>query len=265
MSQGGLLVLREPSESWGRRDRIRSQIRGVMEQLEEVLTELKDVARELREVVSHIDRLTADIDLDLDVLELTVVSSSSSSDRRPNDMHTFDPFSDGRLSDKSNLAHLLDGPRLCSAGQASAVGTARRAGTDELDMRKGHGSPSTSGPFYQINGGNFCTPNSPLRTPYSPATSWVSREDREMYHALCCDDDDDFEDESVGMRLSRLSSNDSVFSSSPPRPRRVEALTPKTARKYQYSPGLREKALRSCSTQTVSDKSTQTTATSEKV
>lgn len=77
------------------------------------------------------------------------------------------------------------------------------------------------------------------------------------HHALCCDDDD-FDEESGGRRSSRFSSSDSVFSSSPLRPLRSGALTPRSVRKYHVSPGLKKKALRSCSTQTVSDKSTQT-------
>ncbi|KAG5273721.1 hypothetical protein AALO_G00154720 [Alosa alosa] len=77
--------------------------------------------------------------------------------------------------------------------------------------------------------------------------------DREL-HALCCDDDDDDDEEEVegrssGLRSSRLSSSDSVFSSTPPpRPLPLATLTPSQRRRTQ----------RSCSTQTVSDKSTQT-------
>lgn len=104
-----------------------------------------------------------------------------------------------------------------------------------------------------------------LNGPTWTNASWLFGRKEEMlscdsieHHALCCDDDD-FDVESGGRRSSRFSSNDSVFSSSPLRPLRVGAVTPRSVRKYDMSPGLKKKSLRSCSTQTVSDKSTQTT------
>ncbi|XP_076154969.1 uncharacterized protein LOC143138360 [Alosa pseudoharengus] len=182
---------RVSERSGGRRQRIRSHMREVMEQLEYVLAELKDVARELQEVVGQIDKLTGDMPLDADTDQSIAASSSCSSER---------------------------GPR------------------------------------------GSC-PNSPRGSFSSPIGSWVSvfrdsrrLSDREL-HALCCDDDDDDDDEeevegrSSGLRSSRLSSSDSVFSSTPPpRPLPLATLTPSQRRRTQ----------RSCSTQTVSDKSTQT-------
>lgn len=104
-----------------------------------------------------------------------------------------------------------------------------------------------------------------LNGPTWTNASWLFGRKEEMlscdsieHHALCCDDDD-FDVESGGRRSSRFSSSDSVFSSSPLRPLRSGAVTPRSVSKYDMSPGLKKKSLRSCSTQTVSDKSTQTT------
>ncbi|XP_076863376.1 uncharacterized protein LOC143515190 [Brachyhypopomus gauderio] len=102
---------------------------------------------------------------------------------------------------------------------------------------------------------------------YSPTASWLfdSRKtqccDKTLYHALCCDDDDDdddLEEENCGGRSSRFSSSDSVFSTSPSRPVRPPALLSGSAHKWQMKPGPSKATLRNRSTQTVSDKSTQT-------
>ncbi|XP_048015514.1 inhibitory synaptic factor 1 [Megalobrama amblycephala] len=221
MFHGTALGPIEPSKSPDRRAEIRRHIKMVMEQLEEVLAELKDVAKELREVVAQIDKLTADIDLDSED-DLTVVCCSE--DRG-------DLLHNETLSDNLLLHNPLRNPT-----------TAKK---QELDL-------------YRRSCGDLPALNGPLKAPNSPKASWlfgsggrIHSYDKTLYHALCCDDD--YDEERGGLRSSRLSSTDSVFSSSPPR-----FLTPRCKRKTYSSPDSKKRALRSCSTQTVSDKSTQT-------
>ncbi|KAL7867913.1 hypothetical protein SRHO_G00092970 [Serrasalmus rhombeus] len=238
MFQSTLLGPLSLTDGPDRRQCIRSHIRMVMEQLEEVLIELKDVARELREVVTQIDKLTAGIDLDTEddpeEDRVTLACSSSSSERVLGDLFKAEAFSNNH-----DLHHLLYYPLLDTAKRQETV-------------------------LHRRSCGDLPALNGPIKVSYSPKASWlfgsgekIHHCDKALYHALCCDDDD-FDEESGGRRFSRFSSNDSVFSSSPPRPLRVEALTPRSARKCHLSPGSKKKVLRSCSTQTVSDKSTQT-------
>ncbi|XP_018947138.2 inhibitory synaptic factor 1-like [Cyprinus carpio] len=216
----------EPSQSPDRRAEIRRHIKMVMEQLEEVLAELKDVAKELREVVAQIDRLTSDIDLDSDD-DLTLVCCSED---------LGDLLHNETLSDN----HLLHNPLL------DTVRNPTTAKKQELEL-------------YRRSCGDLNAPKNPQKAPNSPKASWLFGSggrlhyyDKTLYHALCCDDDY-YDEDRGGMRSSRLSSSDSVFSSSPPR-----FLTPRCNRKTYASPDSKKIALRSCSTQTVSDKSTQT-------
>lgn len=104
-----------------------------------------------------------------------------------------------------------------------------------------------------------------LNGPLWPSASWLFGRRDEMYscdraehHALCCDDDD-FSD-AGSRKASRFSSSDSVFSSPAPQPLRLGVLTPRSVHNYHLSPASTKKAMRSCSTQTVSDKSTQTSS-----
>ncbi|XP_059402596.1 inhibitory synaptic factor 1-like [Carassius carassius] len=224
MFHGTVLGPLEPSQSPDGRAEIRRHIKMVMEQLEEVLAELKDVAKELREVVAQIDKLTSDIDLDSDD-DLTLVCCNE--DRG-------DLLHNETLSDN----HLLHIPLL------DTVCNPTTAKKQEL---------------YRRSCGDLPALNGPLKAAKSPKASWLFGSggqlhyyDKTLYHALCCDDDDYTEDRS-GMRSSRLSSTDSLFSSSPPR-----FLTSRCNRKTYSSLDSKKIALRSCSTQTVSDKSTQT-------
>ncbi|XP_055049300.2 inhibitory synaptic factor 1 [Misgurnus anguillicaudatus] len=204
-------------ESPDRRAEIRRHVKMVMEQLEEVLAELKDVAKELREVVAQIDKLTSDIHLDPED-DLTFTCCSEDHMRSPDDLFHAGMFSS--IRDLSKHVPLLDP-------------TAARKRERNV---------------YHKSCGDLPGLNGPLKPQDNLKASWlygsggrIHYYDKTLYHALCCDDDDDDEDRG-GMRSSRLSSTDSVFSSSP------RLLTPTSVRK----------AHRSCSTQTVSDKSTQT-------
>ncbi|XP_051545789.1 inhibitory synaptic factor 1-like [Myxocyprinus asiaticus] len=220
------------SQSLDRRAEIRRHIKMVMEQLEEVLTELKDVAKELREVVAQIDKLTSDIDLDLED-DLSLVCCSEDHGRSLGDL-----FHTETLSGNHDLSRLCHNPLLDTVRNTTTVKNR------ELDL-------------FRRSCGDLPALNGPLRAPNSPKASWLFGSGRRIqyydktYHALCCDDD--YNEDRGGLRSSRLSSTDSVFSSSPTR-----FLTPRSTRKTYSSPDSKKIALRSCSTQTVSDKSTQT-------
>ncbi|XP_056595711.1 inhibitory synaptic factor 1 [Triplophysa dalaica] len=213
-----------------RRAEIRRHIKMVMEQLEEVLSELKDVAKELREVVAQIDTLTSDITLNPED-DLTSTCCSKDHGTTPDDL-----FHTEMLSD--NLELLLHNSLL------DAVRKPTTARTQDLDPCR-----RSCGDLPALNG--------PLKFPDSPKACWlygsggrINYYDKMLYHALCCDDDDD--ENGGGLRSSRLSSTDSVFSPSP------RFLTPTSVRKTYSRLDLARGAQRSCSTQTVSDKSTQT-------
>lgn len=174
--------------------------------------------------MDQIDKLTAYIVLDTEEDKLTLACSRHSSERVLGNLLKVETS-----SESNGLTHLLNNT-LCHSAKIK---------------------------------GRSCGDLPALNGPTWSNASWLFGRRQEMrscdsveHHALCCDDDD-FDEESGGRRSSRFSSSDSVFSSSPLRPLRV-ALTPRSARKYHLSPGLKKKALRSCSTQTVSDKSTQT-------
>lgn len=185
--------------------------------------------------MGQIDSLTAYIDLDTEEEteddKRTLDCSRNSSENALGNLLKVEAY-----SDSNGLTHLLHNS-LCDSAKIKVPGLCRRSCGD---------LPVLNGPTWSN-------------------ASWLfgRREDMHScdsvdHHALCCDDDD-FDEESGGRRFSRFSSSDSVFSSSPLRPLRSAALTPSSVRKYHLSPDLRKKALRTCSTQTVSDKSTQTT------
>ncbi|MCI4379455.1 hypothetical protein PGIGA_G00228490 [Pangasianodon gigas] len=291
----------EPSEIPSQRERIRSHMKMVIEQLEGILIELKDVAKELREVVGQIDKLTADFDFDPEPDEWTVAtaSSTSSSERGLTEAFRLDFLGHDVLSDAWDF---------CGYRK-----TAREE--DELLEEEEPGSSASATPtptvntYSQMNGG-LPIPNGPLMvTPdssseeassstHSQKTSRTSgtRErvrfsDKVLYHALCCDDDDEDEPEEeeggededkVDCGMPDTDSEPSPLASSPipplssskcsttlhkwretssagPSPVKMAMLGPHTLpRKGPLKPGSRKKLLRNSSTQTVSDKSTQT-------
>ncbi|KAK7913453.1 hypothetical protein WMY93_013664 [Mugilogobius chulae] len=293
---------RDTSETPSPRERIRSHMKMVIDQLEGILKELKDVAKELREVVGQIDKLTSDFDFDLEPDDWTVATASSTS------------------SSERGLDVLSDSWEFCSYLEAAGVASRRAASlggeqTGDAQSEMGRGTiptqtitppPSTASVYSQMNGG-LPIPNGPrIITPdssseeassstHSHKTSRTSgtRErvrfsDKILYHALCCDDDDDDEAEEEQEDLqedkSRCATPDSDSEPSvltaPVTPKRsssehslvhnclepsyvsspVKGITgPHTLpRKGFQNPSCRKKLLRNSSTQTVSDKSTQT-------
>ncbi|KAF3686823.1 UPF0583 protein C15orf59 -like protein [Channa argus] len=298
---------RDTSETPSPRERIRSHMKMVIDQLEGILKELKDVAKELREVVGQIDKLTSDFDFDLEPDDWTVAtaSSTSSSERGLGEAFRLDFLNADVLSDSWEFCSYLE-----AAGAA-----ARRAGEQPGDLRPelGRGTiptqtqapsqpPTTASVYSQMNGG-LPIPNGPhIITPdssseeassstHSHKTSRTSgtRErvrfsDKILYHALCCDDDDEEEQEELQEDKSGYATPDSdtepsllassvapkrsssehsllhncldpLYISSP-----VKGMTGAHTlpRKGLLNPSCRKKLLRNSSTQTVSDKSTQT-------
>ncbi|KAL7878400.1 hypothetical protein AOLI_G00093740 [Acnodon oligacanthus] len=303
MSKSGAPA-REPSETPSQRERIRSHMKMVIEQLEGILKELKDVAKELREVVGQIDKLTSDFDFDLEPDDWTVAtaSSTSSSERGLGEAFRLDFLSQDVLSDSWDF---------CSYLEASSATGQKTPRDEELEEETGRSAsttptPATASVYSQMNGG-LPIPNGPLivtpdssseeasSSTHSQKTSRTSgtRErvrfsDKILYHALCCDDDEDEaeervdEDDKVDCGTPDTDSEPSPLACSPvpplsssehsqtlhnfretssagPSPIKMAVLGPHTLpRKGLLNPGCRKKLLRNSSTQTVSDKSTQT-------
>lgn len=299
---------RDTSETPSPRERIRSHMKMVIDQLEGILKELKDVAKELREVVGQIDKLTSDFDFDLEPDDWTVATASSTSSSERGLGEAF------RL-DFLNADVLSDSWEFCSYLEAAGVATRRAASlggehTGDAQSELGHGTiptqttnpPPTASVYSQMNGG-LPIPNGPrIITPdssseeassstHSHKTSRTSgtRErvrfsDKILYHALCCDDDDEEEQEDLQEDKSGCATPDSDIEPSvlttPLTPKRsssehsllhnclepsyvsspLRGITgPHTLpRKGLQNSSCRKKLLRNSSTQTVSDKSTQT-------
>ncbi|KAM8876890.1 inhibitory synaptic factor 1 isoform 1-T2 [Synchiropus picturatus] len=295
---------RDTSETPSPRERIRSHMKMVIDQLEGILRELKDVAKELREVVGQIDKLTSDFDFDLEPDDWTVAtaSSTSSSERGLGEAFRLDFLNADVLSDSWEFCSYLE-----------AAGAAARPTFEKpvyLQTELGHGTiptqtqsptppPTTASVYSQMNGG-LPIPNGPrIITPDSSSEEASSsthsqknsrtsgtRErvrfsDKILYHALCCDDDDDEEEQELPDDKSGIATPDSdsetLEMTAPKRSSSEHSLlyncldpsygssALKVAsgahtlpRKGLLNPSCRKKLLRNSSTQTVSDKSTQT-------
>lgn len=259
----------------------------VIDQLEVILQELKAVAKELKEVVKQIDKLTCDFDFELepDDWTLATISSTSSSDTVRNSEQC------GALSDYGQLGFftpdiLSDSWEFCSFLELPPERAKADPGGDDKEL------PSTpTEPDYRLMNGGLL-PNGPDSSseetigggglfPKALPRSTGTRErvrfsDKVLYHALCCDDEEDeAQSESVvtainnttattnantGDRSDRATGKDSAHtppSSAPdpdPRPRPPAGTA-------TSKPPDRRKVMRNNSTQTVSDKSTQTLLT----
>ncbi|XP_006888376.1 PREDICTED: UPF0583 protein C15orf59 homolog [Elephantulus edwardii] len=277
MNIRGAPDLGQPSDdpsSGGERERIRQRMKMVIGQLEGILRELKEVAKELREVVTQIDKLTSDFDFEIEPDDWTTatVSSTSSSDKAgvggPFDLGHLDFMTADILSDSWEFCSFLD------------VSTPSDSVDGPEPARTG------AGPDYRLMNGGLPVPNGPrVETPDSsseeafsagpakgqlPQRTPGTRErvrfsDKVLYHALCCDDEEGDAEEEAEEEEAGL----------PPEPARTEAqvgpLKPSPApHKLKRSPvtGHRSgpatapeqtrRVTRNSSTQTVSDKSTQT-------
>ncbi|XP_013922767.1 PREDICTED: UPF0583 protein C15orf59 homolog [Thamnophis sirtalis] len=248
----------------GEKERIRGRMKMVIGQLEGILQELKEVAKELRDVVSQIDKLTADFEFELepDDWTTTTVSSTSSSEKG------------GGLFDLGHLDFmtsdiLSDSWEFCSFLEAS---TPSDSGDGSEQQQSQPQQPPGHQPDYQLMNGGVLLYNGPrIETPDSSSEEAFSsipshkphhqrtpgtRErvrfsDKVLYHALCCDDDDEEADSGP------------LPDDPPEEPNEATpkgALVAKTAmrRSPHLGSGQLRKVTRNSSTQTVSDKSTQT-------
>uniref|UniRef100_A0A3Q3VJA0 Inhibitory synaptic factor 1 n=1 Tax=Mola mola TaxID=94237 RepID=A0A3Q3VJA0_MOLML len=270
---------RDTSETPSPRERIRSHMKMVISQLEGILIELKDVAKELREVVGQIDKLTSDFDFDLEPDDWTVAtaSSTSSSERGLGEAFRLDFLNADVLSDSWEFCSYLETQSPTPPPTTASVYSQMNGGL-----------PIPNGP-------RIITPDSSSEeassSTHSHKTSRTSgtRErvrfsDKILYHALCCDDDEEEEQEESqedksGCATPESDSEPSLLMSSvtPKRassehsllhncldPSYVSSPVKGTTgahtlpRKGLLHPSCRKKLLRNSSTQTVSDKSTQT-------
>ncbi|XP_049762064.1 inhibitory synaptic factor 1 isoform X2 [Loxodonta africana] len=243
------------------------------------------------QVVSQIDKLTSDFDFELEPDDWTTatVSSTSSSDKAgvggPFDLGHLDFMTADILSDSWEFCSFLD--MSTPSDSVDCPELARPVAGPDYRLMNG-GMPIPNGPQVE-------TPDSsseeafsagpakgqlPQRTPELPQRTPGTRErvrfsDKVLYHALCCDDEEgDGEEEAEEAEVGL-----------PPEPPRTEALTgplkpspapPKPRRSPLTShrsgptlaPEQTRRVTRNSSTQTVSDKSTQTvlpyTATRQK-
>uniref|UniRef100_A0A3B4EVK1 Inhibitory synaptic factor 1 n=1 Tax=Pundamilia nyererei TaxID=303518 RepID=A0A3B4EVK1_9CICH len=297
---------RDTSETPSPRERIRSHMKMVIDQLEGILKELKDVAKELREqVVGQIDKLTSDFDFDLDPDDWTVAtaSSTSSSERGLGEAFRLDFLNADVLSDSWEFCSYLEAAGAAarrSCGQPGDPQQEMGRGTNLTQTQTPTPPPTTASVYSQMNGG-LPIPNGPrIITPdssseeassstHSHSRTSGTRErvrfsDKILYHALCCDDDEEEEQEELQEDKSGYATPDSdtepslLASSVAPKrsssehsllhncldPSYVSSPVKGTTgahtlpRKGLLNPGCRKKLLRNSSTQTVSDKSTQT-------
>uniref|UniRef100_G3TQK3 Inhibitory synaptic factor 1 n=1 Tax=Loxodonta africana TaxID=9785 RepID=G3TQK3_LOXAF len=263
----------DPS-SGGERERIRQRMKMVIGQLEGILRELKEVAKELREVVSQIDKLTSDFDFELEPDDWTTatVSSTSSSDKAgvggPFDLGHLDFMTADILSDSWEFCSFLD--MSTPSDSVDCPELARPVAGPDYRLMNG-GMPIPNGPQVE-------TPDSsseeafsagpakgqlPQRTPELPQRTPGTRErvrfsDKVLYHALCCLPPEPPRTEALTGPLKP--------SPAPPKPRRSPLTSHRSG--PTLAPEQTRRVTRNSSTQTVSDKSTQTvlpyTATRQK-
>ncbi|XP_077173936.1 inhibitory synaptic factor 1 [Paroedura picta] len=238
------------------RERIRGRMKMVIGQLEGILQELKDVAKELREVVSQIDKLTSDFEFDLEPDDWTTatVSSTSSSEKGGGmfDLGHLDFMTSDILSDSWEFCSFLEASTPSDSGDGSE---------QQLPGRQ---------PDYRLMNGGVLIPNGPrVETPdssseeaFSAAPSHKTQHqrtpgtrdrvrfsDKVLYHALCCDDED--ADSGPPPEETPEESRELAHKAAP-----VAKTTPR--RSPHLSSAQQRKLTRNSSTQTVSDKSTQT-------
>uniref|UniRef100_A0A672LBQ5 Inhibitory synaptic factor 1 n=1 Tax=Sinocyclocheilus grahami TaxID=75366 RepID=A0A672LBQ5_SINGR len=233
----------------------------------------------LMQVVGQIDKLTSDFDLEPDDWTVATASSTSSSERGLGEAFRLDFLSQDMLSDGWDFCNFLEASN-------------RKAHREETDESQGRPSSSTASVYSQMNGGLpvpngplIITPDSSSEEASSSTHSQKTRErvrfsDKILYHALCCDDDEDEEDDGGAEEDDKgdcgtpdTDSEPSPLACSPaehppgvyncretasagPSPVKMPGMGSHTLpRKGLLNP---KKLLRNSSTQTVSDKSTQT-------
>ncbi|TRY95465.1 hypothetical protein DNTS_000437, partial [Danionella cerebrum] len=230
------------------------------------------------QVVGQIDRLTSDLELDVDLDDWTLATASSESS---SERGLSEPFSDswdfcGFLEPLRTQTQRCNNHETCLISSISQHSEETEKGLLKPAQMNG-GLPLPNGPL-------VVTPDSSSEeassSTHSQKNSRMPRErvrfsDKILYHALCCDDDDE-EEEDKGE--CGTPDTDSPLASSPIPPLSSSVLygfretasagsspvkqpvlgSHTLPRKNLQNPSSRKKLLRNSSTQTVSDKSTQT-------
>uniref|UniRef100_A0A452TFB2 Inhibitory synaptic factor 1 n=1 Tax=Ursus maritimus TaxID=29073 RepID=A0A452TFB2_URSMA len=254
MNIRGTPDLGQPSDdpsSGGQRERIRQRMKMVIGQLEGILQELKEVAKELREVVSQIDKLTSDFDFELEPDDWTTatVSSTSSSDKAG----VGGPFDLGHL-DFMTADILSDSWEFCSFLDASTP-------SDSVDgpelTRPG------AGPDYRLMNGGTPIPNGPrVETPDSSSEEAFAAGPAkgQLPQRTPGDGEEEGAEEEGGLSPEPPRPEAHVGpvkpSPAPYKPRRSPLTSHRSG--PTLAPEQTRRVTRNSSTQTVSDKSTQT-------
>lgn len=226
------------------------------------------------QVVSQIDKLTSDFDFELEPDDWTTatVSSTSSSDKAgvggPFDLGHLDFMTADILSDSWEFCSFLDVSTPSDSMDAPEP-TRPGAGSDYRLMNGG--MPISNGPRVE-------TPDSSSEEAFStgplkgqlPQRTPGTRErvrfsDKVLYHALCCDDEEGHGEEAAAeeeVGLSPEPPNTEAHAGPPntslvPNKPRRSTLTGRCSGPILASEQTR-RIMRNSSTQTVSDKSTQT-------
>uniref|UniRef100_A0A6J0UF55 Inhibitory synaptic factor 1 n=1 Tax=Pogona vitticeps TaxID=103695 RepID=A0A6J0UF55_9SAUR len=239
------------------RERIRGRMKMVIGQLEGILQELKEVAKELRDVVSQIDKLTSDFEFELEPDDWTTatVSSTSSSEKGGGmfDLGHLDFMTSDILSDSWEFCSFLEASTPSDSGDGSEQQQQQGLNPDYRLMNGGVLIP---------NGPRVGTPDSSSEEAFSSALSHKTQRtpgtrervrfsDKVLYHALCCDDDEEADSSPLPEDPPEETGGEAAHKGGP---------IPKTTpwRSPHLSSTQQRKLMRNSSTQTVSDKSTQT-------
>uniref|UniRef100_A0A8D0ELW2 Inhibitory synaptic factor 1 n=1 Tax=Strix occidentalis caurina TaxID=311401 RepID=A0A8D0ELW2_STROC len=252
------------SKSNCERERIRSRMKMVIGQLEGILQELKEVAKELREVVSQIDRLTSDFEFELEPDDWTTATASSTSSSEKGggtfELGPLDFAASDILSDSWEFCSFLDASTPSDPGDCPELPRPQPQPppTRQPDYRLMNGGiPITNGP----RGGG--TPDSSSEEAFGTTASQkishhrpagtrerVRFSDKVLYHALCCDDDQDGDSTASPGDDGPEEPGHKVLAGPP-------SKHPSTGAGGGGGPPAR-RLTRNSSTQTVADKSTQT-------
>ncbi|NXF69659.1 inhibitory synaptic factor 1 [Strix aluco] len=252
------------SKSNCERERIRSRMKMVIGQLEGILQELKEVAKELREVVSQIDRLTSDFEFELEPDDWTTATASSTSSSEKGggtfELGPLDFAASDILSDSWEFCSFLDASTPSDPGDCPELPRPQPqpppARQPDYRLMNG-GIPITNGP----RGGG--TPDSSSEEAFGTTASQkishhrpagtrerVRFSDKVLYHALCCDDDQDGDSTASPGDDGPEEPGHKVLAGPP-------SKHPSTGAGGGGGPPAR-RLTRNSSTQTVADKSTQT-------
>ncbi|XP_019360023.1 PREDICTED: UPF0583 protein C15orf59 homolog [Gavialis gangeticus] len=258
------------SRSHSERERIRSRMKMVIGQLEGILQELKEVAKELREVVSQIDKLTSDFEFELEPDDWTTatVSSTSSSEKGGGtfDLAQLDFMTSDILSDSWEFCSFVEVSTPSDSGDGSEQQQQQQGRQPDYRLMNGGvlipNGPRVETPDSSSEEAFSSVPNHKTHSQRTPGTrERVRFSDKVLYHALCCDDDEDGDSEegNTGPPPSEDVQEEPSEAGHKPPAGPASKVPPSSLRHPPHlSAAQQRKLTRNSSTQTVSDKSTQT-------